>query len=357
MILSAGFLGLSAMVLGVDLALAKEGRLKIGESSVPTSSPRTPPLTLPDRLLPPWLLDTLEVSLTLRGIGWQFGRHVNVSKEYRPLERGPFLKATAVCFVQNYLVLDICLVSFKVLPGIGESTGGSLYYSGLHPLIRYPLALSLTLLSMVTLVSGMQTCYALATLFGVAILLQSPSQWPPIMDNPFAADSLHDFWSKRWHQALRRTFVVSGGIPGYWIGGQSGFVLGTFLASGLFHEGGTYLVGRGIDHNVTLYFVLQGVGLLLERYWRYITGRRVEGAFGRMWVRIFLIASSQIACTYVSILYILARAQGSVILVDSWFRRGLAGGTIIPSSLSLATRFILPALRELSGQFLFVDVY
>lgn len=34
----------------------------------------------------------------------------------------------------------------------------------------------------------------------------SPDTWPPIMDHPFHATSLQDFWSNRWHTIFRRPF-------------------------------------------------------------------------------------------------------------------------------------------------------
>lgn len=293
MVYFIGFMGISAMAIGIDLALTKEGRLKVGEKSLPSSIQRDPPHTIPERLLPYWALDTLEVALSLRGLGWQYGKHIYVAREYRSMDRSTFMRATAIFFVKHYLVLDICLVILKMLPGIGDPNGGSLFYSNLPPLPRLVVALLITLLSLVTLISGMQTTYSLLTLFGVGVLLQSPSQWPPIMVNPLVADSMHDFWSRRWHQALRRTFVVLGGVPGYLVGGESGFIVGSFLASGLVHEGGVYVAGKGIDHKVTLYFVLQGIGLVSERYYRSISGRRVEGIGGRIWAAFFLIMTSQ----------------------------------------------------------------
>ncbi|GAW10556.1 fruit-body specific protein a [Lentinula edodes] len=41
-------------------------------------------------------------------------------------------------------------------------------------------------------------------------ILQSPTQWPPIFDEPWRADSLSDFWAKRWHQLFRHFFIGLG---------------------------------------------------------------------------------------------------------------------------------------------------
>ncbi len=267
------------MAMTLDFALTKAGRLKVGELSLPSISGRFLPPSSPSEtsvslsskgtpanpLVPSWLVDTLEVCLTLRGLGWQFGNNVKVPVEYRPLQRTAFLRANLLCFLKNYLLLDFCMASYKLFPGVGSPSGGSIFYDSLPFFYRYGLSLALTAFAGFTLISCFEFLNATVTLIGVGLFHQSPFQWPPVVDNPWAADSLHNLWAKRWHQSLRRTFLVFGGIPGSWIAGQPGLVLGAFLASGLYHEGGACLLGQGIDHLVILFFVLQGVGVLLER--------------------------------------------------------------------------------------------
>ena len=131
---------------------------------------------------------------------------------------------------------------------------------------------------------------------GVGLLGQTETQWPPLTDNPFKADSISNFWARRWHQMLRRTFIVMGGIPGGWIAGRPGAVLGTFIASGLFHEFGAYAIGRGIDHTVTLFFAVQGVAVILERLWHRWTGYYVRGWGGRAWAYLVMVPLGQICC-------------------------------------------------------------
>lgn len=69
--------------------------------------------------------------------------------------------------------------------------------------------------------------------------------------------------------------------------------MGTFLASGLYHELGFYLVDRGLDHRVTLFFVLNGAGMIMEEIFRKWTGKRVGGWAGRIWAAVFLIGFGQ----------------------------------------------------------------
>jgi len=337
-----GLGGITAVAASLDFALVS-GRYKIGETTLPAineppvihhsdtdsddeeEKPRT--MTRP-RLLPPALADTLEVCSSLRGIGWDFGKAVYVPKETRPLEKGPFLKATFITFLKSYLVADLCEAIFKLIPGIGSPYGGSMFYSHLPTAQRYVVSTAIQILAGGALIPGFELLYSLMTLVAVGLLNQSPKEWPPLIMNPWGADSLHEFWAKRWHQALRRTFLVFGGLPGQWLAGRVGMVLGTFLASGLMHEGGTYLLGKGLDHRVTIFFILQGVGILLEKSFTSITGKRVGGFFGRIWA-------------YSSILLL------GQMCMDAWFTRGLAGAIIIPTALSPARLLLFPLIRQL----------
>ena len=82
---------------------------------------------------------------------------------------------------------------------------------------------------------------------------------------------------------MRRAFYVVGGVPGGWVAGQVGVVLGTFIASGAMHEAAMWLMGRGMDWTVVAFFGGQGALVLIERAWRRATGRRVKGTWGRAW--------------------------------------------------------------------------
>ena len=93
---------------------------------------------------------------------------------------------------------------------------------------------------------------------------------------------------------MRRTFLVFGGIPGGWLAGRFGAVMGTFIASGLYHELGFYMINRGLDHRTTLFFVLQGVAMILERAYTSVTGSRVGGWKGRIWAYFWVLVVGQI---------------------------------------------------------------
>ena len=323
-------LGITVAVQSIDMAFTSQGRLKIGETALP-SLYEAPSTSVADAqkstgaILPPWALEAWDVIFSLRGLGWQFGKGVSVPKDTRPQERSAFLKAALISFIKNYLILDIVVAILQLMPGIGSTAGGSMFYSNLPLIPRLLVSTFVSLISGAAMTAGFETLYAVGILLGVGLLGQSPSSWPPLTSNPFAAESISDFWAKRWHQTLRRTFLVMGGIPAGKIAGRSGMVIGTFFASGLFHEFGAYALGRGMDHTVTAFFTLQGVAVMLEGLWQSITGRKVGGWPGRIWAYAFMMPLAQICCElplYVQHSYfMLIHAWTSGFLVFSGFGR------------------------------------
>ncbi len=313
-----GLFGLTIMGMSIDYALVKNGRFKIGENTLPALH-ESPPVSAgssdgieqnAQSIFPTWLVDVVEVCSALRGFGWDIGRGVHVPTDPRPLDRELFIKATMLTFVKHFLILDFLETIIKFIPGIGTPAGGSIFYASLPLAPRILVSTSIVLLSAALMISGFETIYAAITIVAVQYLGHPPSAWPPLMDNPWAADSLSDFWAKRWHQALRRSFLVFGGIPGGWIAGRVGVVLGAFLVSGMFHECGTYLLGRGFDHRVTVFFAVQGIFVVLERVWKKVTGRRVGGGWGRLWTYFNIIGLGQMCCKYLNLAY-------SYLLIDT----------------------------------------
>ena len=69
--------------------------------------------------------------------------------------------------------------------------------------------------------------------------------------------------------------------------------IGTFLASGFFHECTILAMGHEWDSRVPLFFLMQGGSVIGERIWRKTTGRRVGGFLGRMWVYFDIIILGQ----------------------------------------------------------------
>jgi len=111
-----------------------------------------------------------------------------------------------------------------------------------------------------------------------------------VMRAPFRAASLSDFWGNRWNLPFRdmmHSLVLRPLAPQ--LGTMAG-MLCVFLVSGLLHELVISLPARGGYGLPTLYFLLQGAGVLVERSRR---GRRLglrKGWPG--WMFAFVVAAA-----------------------------------------------------------------
>jgi alginate O-acetyltransferase complex protein AlgI len=103
-----------------------------------------------------------------------------------------------------------------------------------------------------------------------------------IMHKPVFARSLADFWGSRWNLAFRDLayqLVLKPLAPRI---GMAGATMAVFFVSGLIHDVVISLAARGGWGLPTLYFLIQGAALLLERSplgRRFGLGRGVLGRF------------------------------------------------------------------------------
>lgn len=291
----------------LEYALTPEGMLRVGESRLHQPKGKEKDTSngharttdeKPKFSLVTAFGDAVDLLHEMRGIGWKFGVGTHIPKDSKPLERKQFIHLTVKSFIKSYFLLDFFESLIKLFPEVGTPAGGSIFYQNLPIPQRYIVSTTIHMLTGACLLSGFNMVYELFTFIAVYILNDKPESWPPVLDHPFKSDSMHIFWAKRWHQLLKRTFVVYGGYPGKWISGDIGAVLGTFIASGLYHETAIYVMGRGFDPIVPIFFALQGPVLILEKLWRVVTGRRVGGWVGRLWVYLIMFFLAQPMSTF-----------------------------------------------------------
>jgi hypothetical protein len=104
----------------------------------------------------------------------------------------------------------------------------------------------------------------------------------PLMRSPLLARSLSEFWSTRWNTAFNHLAQDLAFRPLARRFGMAGATLSVFAISGFIHEAVISLPARGGFGLPTAYFVVQGLGVLLERS---ALGRRAglgHGVRGRL---------------------------------------------------------------------------
>jgi alginate O-acetyltransferase complex protein AlgI len=87
----------------------------------------------------------------------------------------------------------------------------------------------------------------------------------PIMSSPLRSTSLGDFWGKRWNLGFRQFShdLIFRPLQSRLGAGAAGFLV--FVVSGLIHESVISFPARGGYGLPTTYFVLQGLGVAVER--------------------------------------------------------------------------------------------
>ncbi|KAF8807055.1 hypothetical protein BYT27DRAFT_7190770 [Phlegmacium glaucopus] len=258
------------------------------------------------------LLDGLDLSLNLRGIGWSWSCLPKPPTESR--SSFTFFLHNLASFLFHVVFFDVVhrLVQIFEPNTIGSPVGGSIFDPSLPPLYRYSRSTLITLFAGFTIYAAIQAAYLFLTLFSLIFLRHSPSQWPPIFNHPWFSTSLSQFWSRRWHQLFRDVFVSFGGNTLTFFMGRVGGVLGAFFISGLLHTFGLWGMGRGGEFiKVTGFFMLMAVGTLLEHSWKSLTGSRVDGFLGRVWTLVWLLGWGNL-------------------LVEAWSTKGLVGSVFFP---------------------------
>ncbi|WVQ94491.1 hypothetical protein IAU59_001570 [Kwoniella sp. CBS 9459] len=119
-----------------------------------------------------------------------------------------------------------------------------------------------------------------------------------LFDNPLAAESLLDFWGRRWHQFFRHHFILVSTLflRLLHLPLTSPLILSvSFFLSGAMHALGQFTLDPSPPlFPIFILFPLSGLGCALEVQFKRITGRKVRGVLGRIWVWTFMLASGRL---------------------------------------------------------------
>ena len=108
--------------------------------------------------------------------------------------------------------------------------------------------------------------------------------------------------------------VLNLGQPFNCLFGRLGGLFGAFLVSGILHAIDLRSLGRGGNSvPIVVFWVMNGIGVVLERVWTNTTGRRVGGVWGWTWMFGWLV--------------------WGVWMVDEWAKAGRFGLWSLPGGL------------------------
>ena len=221
-----------------------------------------------------------------RGIGWNWSQGIPIRRSSLQLQsRSQFLLFAITRFAFLLVMSDVFMEPLHAqFSSLSPRDIHTIFDHSLPLIPRYIRILQIVYVILWDAYFTIEKGYQLLSVIFVILFWQHPSQWPPLFDKPWLSTSLSDLWGRRWHQMLRQSAVALGGSPLACFLGRPGYVLGTFLFSGAIHcaqflatkRGGNPMFEGG-------FFVMNGVGILLERAWSKMTGRRVGGVYGWMW--------------------------------------------------------------------------
>ena len=236
-------------------------------------------------------MDALDLVTNLRGHGWNWSLGMHTPHETRPTNRIAFAFCALHSAVVHAFVCGIFHRAILSFAGVGSiSERSTIIDETLSFFVRYLRASIISVFTVIVSCTSLQMGYDLCTILAVLFLGQDPAQWPPAFDAPWRATSLHEYWGRRWQQWFRRTFLFLAGYPFSIFFGRVGIVFGAFLASAVMHD----IVLVNLDSRIEFGWMLVGFGmmapgLLAERAFRRLTGKKVDGALGRVWTMVWLL--------------------------------------------------------------------
>ena len=271
------------------------------------------------------LWNAWDLMINTRGIGWNWPQGLVVPKPtFDTDSRFVFILLSAARLALYALGFDACLHIIRRLSPdtFGSLDGGSLFDHTLPPTLELLRAVFVSFVTFWTGYFAMQWSYQLIAIVFIIVFQQRPSQWPPLFDDPWLSTSLTELWGRRWHQMMREQLVKAGVQPFGYLFGRLGGLFGAFFLSGVFHDIEFRSLGRGGNSVVIIgFWVMNSLGVVLERLWMKRTGRRVGGVWGRIWTFGWL-------------------AVWGVWMVDEWAKAGRFGALSLPGEISVVKFFL-----------------
>lgn len=231
--------------------------------------------------------DAFDLLTNQRGIGWSwtqnpFPRKNTQSPSIALLFSKTLLKLT-VFDASGYIIQWAC-------PAVNSPKGGSIFDPSLTFVPRITLAAFCCICGGVWTYAMVDSLYHIFTLIGRIVLRQPASAWPRFFHRPWMSTSIQEFWSFRWHQMFRHIFIAFGARPGGALFGKPGAFMGAFAVSAILHHIGLWGTENGMEFvTVGGFYLLMGVGTVIEEGFKSVTGLQVRGWLGWSWTMLWTI--------------------------------------------------------------------
>jgi hypothetical protein len=255
-------------------------------------------------------IDAFDLVLGARGIGWSWSSE--------PFPQGSTQPPSIAFVLVNTLLKLTVFDGFQYIiqhlfPSTNHPKGGSIFDPNLTLVPRTALAAFCGICGGIWLYALIDFLHHAFTLAGRAIFRQPASVWPPAFRQPWMSTSLREFWGSRWHQFMRRLFIVFGAYPGGELFGKPAAVMGAFAVSALVHYVGLWGVGNGTEFATAGgFFLLMGVGAIMEGGFTGMSGLKVRGWLGWAWTMVWT-------------------TLWGTLMIDGWARHGVFATDFLPS--------------------------
>ena len=245
----------------------------------------------PENSSPSTIMDALDLTTNFRGIGWDWSRGMYVPRKTRPANRMAFvfcviLSGVGHAFVAGTLhrAIHTFATGTRSIPEVF-----TIFDETLPFFVRYFRSVIISTLAAFAIYAIIQLSYDVWTLIGLLVFGQDPAQWPAAFNKPWCATSLSDFWGRRWHQFMRQTFLL-GAYPLSVVFGRAGTIIGAFLASAFFHYFTMIVFNAHVEMwRMLVGFGMMGPGIIAERAYHKLTGKKVGGVAGWVWTMTWLL--------------------------------------------------------------------
>ncbi|KAF8306906.1 hypothetical protein DL93DRAFT_162204 [Clavulina sp. PMI_390] len=228
------------------------------------------PTTLTGRLL--YGFDMLS---STRGTSWFPGYSWNWAPKYISAYRTP-PRSRITTVLMRIFSLAVQYIAIDAFDAIAHSETWE------QPVLSLPFPKQI-LFSLCICVTTYLTITIPETIYSTTFIAlgSNPDTWPPIFNRPFAASSLQDFWSNKWHHIFKRAFDRLSLLPMLLVprsvplsarrvlraliifGFSAAFHL--VLVERMFGAKSLGKVWQFVDSSTLLFFLLQPLGLLIER--------------------------------------------------------------------------------------------